>query len=247
MKKMLLFWLLMSGGLFASEITIAVAANVSYAIDELKAEFIKMHPDTIVRVRLGSSGKLTAQINNGAPYGLFLSANMKYPQTLFDEKIAITRPRVYAKGSLAYLSARPQDFSEGIGLLLNEKIKRIAVANPKTAPYGKASIEALRNAKVYDAVQTKLVYAESVSQTVAYTMTATDIGLVAKSSLYSPAMQSYKENINWSSVETDLYTPIDQGIVLLKGSETNSGYKAFYDFILSNKARAIFLKYGYEL
>ncbi|MEE8589116.1 MAG: substrate-binding domain-containing protein, partial [Sulfurimonadaceae bacterium] len=95
MKKVLLSLLFIGAALAAGEINIAVAANVSYAIDELKAEFAKSNPDTKVRVTLGGSGKLTAQIKNGAPYGLFMSANMKYPQALYDDKIAITKPVVY--------------------------------------------------------------------------------------------------------------------------------------------------------
>ena len=231
--------------LSAGEINIAVAANVSYAMDELKAEFAKTNPDTKVQVTLGSSGKLTAQIKNGAPYGLFMSANMKYPEALYDDKIAITKPIVYAQGALAYLSVNKQDFSKGIALLEDDKIIKIAIANPKTAPYGKATIEALKNANIYDAVKAKFVYGESISQTVSYAVMAAEIGIIAKSSLYSPKMSQYAENVNWSPVDPSLYTPIQQGIVLLKNSEDDKAYRAFYDFILSDKAKVIFKKYGY--
>lgn len=231
--------------LTAGEITIAVAANVSYAIDELKAEFTKTDPDTKLQVTLGSSGKLTAQIKNGAPYGLFMSANMKYPEALYSDKIAITEPVVYAQGALAYLSIKPLDYTKGISLLTSEKITKIAIANPKTAPYGKAAVEAMKNAKVYDSVKTKFIYGESISQTVAYAVTAADIGFIAKSSLYSSKMSQYKENVNWAPVDPKLYTPIKQGIVLLKYSNNNKEYRAFYDFVLSDKARMIFKKYGY--
>ena len=230
----------------AAEINIAVAANVSYAIDELKSEFAKTNPDTKVQVTLGSSGKLTAQIKNAAPYGLFMSADMKYPQALYDEKIAITKPIVYAQGALAYLSVKKQDFSKGMTLLKEDKIIKIAIANPKTAPYGKAAVEALKNANIYNAVKSKFVYGESISQTISYAVMAADIGLVAKSSLYSPKMHRYVESVNWSPVDFSLYTPIQQGIVLLKYSEGNKAYRAFYDFILSDKAKAIFKKYGYS-
>jgi len=245
MKKILLVLLLGSITLSANEINIAVAANVSYAIDELKSEFAKTNPDTKVRVTLGSSGKLTAQIKNAAPYGLFMSADMKYPQALYEEKIAITKPIVYAQGALAYLSVKKQDFSKGIALLKEDKIVKIAIANPKTAPYGKAAAEALKNANIYNAVKSKFVYGESISQTVSYVVMAADIGLIAKSSLYSPKMRQYVENVNWSPVDPSLYTPTHQGIVLLKYSEGNKAYRAFYDFILSDKAKVIFKKYGY--
>lgn len=245
MKKLTITFLISVIGLFAGEINIAVAANVSYAIDELKAEFAKTHPNTKVQVTLGSSGKLTAQIKNGAPFGLFMSANMKYPNALYEDNIATTKPVVYAQGALAYLSSQKHDFSKGIKLLESKNIEKIAIANPKTAPYGKAAIEAMKNAKVLDNVQSKFVYAESISQTVTYAITAADIGFIAKSSLYSPKMKQYKKDINWVDVDSALYTPIRQGIVLLKTSNNASEYKAFYDFILSNSAKDIFKKYGY--
>jgi len=231
--------------LSAGEITIAVAANVSYAIDELKEEFTKSNPNTKVRVTLGGSGRLTAQIKNGAPYGLFMSADMRFPQALYDDKIAITKPIVYAEGALAYFSVKKQDFSKGMALLRDEKIKKIAVANPKTAPYGKAAEEAMKNAGIYDGVKAKFVYGESISQTVSYAVIAADIGIIAKSSLYSSKMTQYRENVNWVSVDPVLYTPIEQGIVLLKYGESNSQYKAFYDFILSKQGKIILKKYGY--
>ena len=228
----------------ASEIKIAVAANVSYAIDDLVKEFNKTYPDTEVKVTLGSSGKLTAQITHGAPFELFMSANMKYPNKLYENKIAITRPVVYAQGSLAMLSSKNIDFSKGINFLKDRKIKRIAVANPKTAPYGKASFEAFKNAKILQDIKNKFVYAESISQTVSYTLTATDIGIIAKSSLYSPKMAKFKENVNWMEIDSKLYTPINQGIVMLKDSKE---VKAFYNFILlSKEAKQIFEKYGYS-
>ena len=245
MNKIFLTFLCATALLSAGEINIAVAANVSYAIDELKAEFAKTHPDTKVQVTLGSSGKLTAQIKNGAPYGLFMAANMSYPEALFADKIALTEPIIYAQGGLAYLSMKERDFSKGIALLQDKSIGKIAIANPKTAPYGKAAIEAMKNADIYDNVEPKLVYAESISQTVAYAVTAADIGIIAKSSLYSATMTQYKENVNWASVNLTLYTPIKQGIVLLKYGEKSKEYRAFYDFILSEKAKDIFKRYGY--
>lgn len=245
MKHLLLSCLLFTSALFAGEINIAVAANVSYAFDELKAEFAKTHPQTKIQVTLGSSGKLTAQIKNGAPYGIFMAANMKFPQSLYEDKIAITKPAVYAQGALAYLSAKQQDFSKGIMLLEDNTIQKIAIANPKTAPYGTAAIQAINNAGIYTKVEKKFVFAESISQTVTYATTAADIGMIAKSSLYSDQMKAYKKGVNWEAVDPKLYTPIEQGIVLIRGSEKNPEYKTFYDFILSQKAKEIFRAYGY--
>lgn len=247
MTKVLLILLFLLSTLAAGQINIAVAANMSYAMDALKEEFAKTNPETEVRVTLGSSGKLTAQIKNGAPYGIFVSADMHFAQALYDEGIATCKPLIYAQGALVFLSTQAQDFTQGMELLKDAKIAKIAIANPKTAPYGTAAIEAMKKSGVYEEVKKKLVFGESISQTVSYTLTATQIGLVAKSSLFAPQMSQYKENIHWADVDASLYTPIDQGIVLLKYAKDSKEYKAFYAFILSDKAKEIFKRYGYRL
>ena len=245
MKKLFALLLLSFSLLHAGVINVALAANVSYAIDDLKAAFAKKYPDTRVEITLGGSGKLTAQINNGAPYDILMSANMKYPEAIYNNGLGVTKPHIYAQGSLAIFSVRKRDFTQGIKIVSDTKIRRIAIANPNTAPYGKATIEALKNAKLYEKVKNKFVYAESISQAVAYSVTATDLGFIAKSSLYSEKMQRFKRGINWIEVDPKLYTPINQGIIILKHAKKNSEAKAFYDFILSQKAKDIFLKYGY--
>lgn len=243
--KILLTFLLLSGLSMAETIKVAVAANVSYAINDLKKEFNKLHPDTKVQVTLGSTGKLTAQIKNGAPYQILMGANMLYPEALYKEDFAVTRPLVYAQGSLAYLSKKKRNFSNVMELLKSDEIKKIAIANPKTAPYGIATAEALKNAKVYDEVKSKFVYGESISQTVTYAVKATDIGFIAKSSLYSPHMAHFKEGENWAELDLKLYTPINQGIVILKEGEKSTEVSAFYAFIFSKKAEKIFKDFGY--
>ena len=243
--RIVILTLLLSLYIQAKTIKIAVASNVSYAINDLRKEFQKLYPNIKVQVTLGSTGKLTAQIKNGAPYQILMGANMQYPKALYAQEYAVTRPLVYAQGLLAYLSGKKQDFSKGVELLKSKKIKRIAVANPKTAPYGIATAEALKNANVYDSIKSKFVYGESVSQTVTYAITATDIGFIAKSSLYSPQMSQYKEGINWIELDTKLYTPINQGIVILKEGEKSAEVSAFYAFIFSKKAQKIFEKFGY--
>lgn len=176
-----------------------------------------------------------------------MSANMKYPNALYKKNIAITKPVVYAQGQLAMLSSKSQDFSLGLDLLKDKKIKRIAIANPKTAPYGIASFEALKNAKIIKDIKHKFIYGESISQTVSYTVTAANIGFIAKSSLYSSKMKQFKKNTNWVSIDSSLYTPISQGIVILKNSRNNSEVKAFYDFILTKTAQNIFIRFGYKI
>jgi molybdate transport system substrate-binding protein len=246
-KKILLFLALFTCSSFASTINLALSANVSYAIEAIKKEFSLLYPDVRVKVIVSSSGKLTAQIKNGAPYDVFMSANMKYPEALYSDGLALSKPLVYAQGSLAYLSVKKRDFSRGLHLLESEAITKIAVANPKTAPYGKASFEALQNAAILDKIKEKIVYGESAAQTLSYTISAVNIGFIAKSSLYSPKLKQFKEGENWAEVDAKLYTPIEQGIVILTNAKENKDAKAFYDFILSQKAKKIFLEYGYKI
>jgi molybdate transport system substrate-binding protein len=245
MRKIILALMVLGSSIFASQINVAVAANVSYAIDALVKEFNKTNPNTQVQITLGSSGKFVAQIKNGAPFNIFMSADMKFPKSLYEEKLAITKPVIYAQGSLAMLSSKELDFSKGIDLIKDDSISKVAIANPKTAPYGTATLEAIKNAKISDEIQKKFVYAESISQVVNYAATAADIGFIAKSSMYDEKMSKYKENVHWVSVDSNLYTPIDQGIVILNNAVDNAEVKAFYDFILSKEAKKIFEDYGY--
>lgn len=231
----------------ASSINIALATNVSYTISDLKHSFKKIYPDIDVKITLSGSGSLTSQIKNGAPYDIFMSANMDYPQALYKDNLTLTKPKIYAQGSLAILSAKKRDFSDLSKLLQSRDIKHIAIANPKTAPYGKASIETLKNLKLYKNLKKKFVYAQSISQTITYIMTAVDIGFIAKSSLYSSNMKQYKKGTHWLALDSNLYTPINQGIVILKHAKNNEDAKKFYKFILSEKAREIFKKFGYTL
>jgi molybdate transport system substrate-binding protein len=223
--------------LFASQIYVAAAANTTYAMPEIIKSFNKTYPDISVKLILASSGKLTAQIKHGAPYDVFMSANMKYPNELFKSGFAETAPVVYAKGAIALFSVKNIDLKNFKKACLNAKL--IAVANPKTAPYGRAAVEAFKNAGIYAAVKPKLVYAETVTAVIPYTVNEADMGVVAKSALFSPKMRKYK---NFSDVPDKLYKPINQGIILLNNKKDA---QKFYKFILSAKAKEIFKKYGY--
>lgn len=245
LRGLILSSLFVCTSLLSDSINVAVAANVSYAIKDIVQAFNKHHPDTKINITLGSSGKLTAQIKHGAPYQVFMSANMLYPRTLHRDKIAVTEPLVYAQGSLALLSHTPLSSSQNLELLIDSKIKKIAIANPKTAPYGKATQEALKNAHIYDNIKRKFVYGESISQTVSYAVTATDVGIIATSSLYSPHMKRFEKGIHWREINPKLYTPIEQGIVVLKPGENDPNVKLFYTFIFTKEAASIFKKFGY--
>ncbi|ABK82256.1 molybdate ABC transporter substrate-binding protein [Campylobacter fetus] len=245
MKKLLLIVAFVIVG-FASELNVAAAANTTYAFEDIKKEFKKLYPDANLNVSLGSSGKLVAQIKNGAPFELFMSADMNYANTLYKDGFALNDAVIYAKGKVAMLSVRGFDVTKGLEVLKDPKIKTIVIANPKTAPYGAASIEAFKNAGIYDAIKDKIVEAGSIGEALSQTLKAGDIGFVAASAMYSPKMAEYKEGKEFNLVDSKLYTTIDQGIVILKNGEKNKLAKDFYDFILGEKGKEIFAKYGYE-
>ncbi len=236
MKKLLLS-LFIFNFIFAKTIIVAASGNTAYVLPALKKQFNKLYPKINVRFIISSSGKLTSQIENGAPFDVFLSANMKYPNYLYSKKLAVTKPKVYAKGRLVLFSIRKKLTS----LNYLQNLDTIAVANVKTAPYGKAAIEVLKNAKLYEKVKDKLVYAETVNQVISYVKNAADAGFVAKSSMFSPKMKQYRNK--WIDIDKSLYSPINQGIVIIKDSKQA---RKFYNFIFSKKAKLIFKKYGYE-
>ncbi len=237
MIKKVLFFGFFINLLFANSIMVAASANTSYAMPEIIKEFKKEHSNINIKLILASSGKLAAQIMHGAPYDIFLSADMKYPNFLYKKGFAKTKPKVYAKGAICLFSVKHNKLS----LKNLSKYNQIAVANPKTAPYGKAAIEAFKNAAIYNNVRDKLIYAETVSAVISYSVNAADVGVVAKSSLFSPKIKKMK--FFSKEIDPKLYTPIKQGIILLNNKKEA---KEFYDFILSDKAKKIFEKYGYK-
>lgn len=245
MVKILLSSVVLSASLLAGEISVAVAANLSDAIEVLKSEFTKTHPSIKVNTVLGASGKFATQIKAGAPFDVFMSADMNFPQILYTEKWALTKPVVYASGALAMVSTKGLDLSKGMALLQSPSVEKIALANPKTAPYGTASIEAFKNANMYEKIESKLVYGESISQALQFAITAADIGFVNSSAFYGAKMKQYVKDVHWVNVDVTLYTPIAQGIVVLKQAQDNAETKAFYTFVLSGKAKEIFKSYGY--
>ncbi|MCF6172567.1 MAG: molybdate ABC transporter substrate-binding protein [Campylobacteraceae bacterium] len=246
MLKKVFFVLILICFANASQIKVAVAANVSFAINDLISAFHTKYPNVKVSIILGSSGKLNAQIKRGAPFDIFMSANMRYPQDLYDNGLALEIPKIYAQGELALFSSKPRNFSKGIKVTLEKSISRVAIANPNTAPYGKATVEALKNAKIYKTIKHKFIYAQSISQTVQYALTAADLGFISKSSLFSSKMKKYKKNKNWIELNKNLYTPIQQGAIIVKATKNLKATQAFYNFIYSFRAKKIFKKYGYQ-
>jgi molybdate transport system substrate-binding protein len=228
-----------------TKITIAVAANMQYAMEALKAEFQKTDK-TQIDVVLGASGKLTQQVMEGAPFDIFVSADTSFPQRLYDSNFTAEAPKVYAQGLLVLWSARPGIQPKAdLKLLLNSDIKNIAIANPKTAPYGAAAEFILKKYNLYDKISSKLVTGESITQTSQFIATqAADIGFTAKSIVLSNEM---KGKGTWVELDQKDYPPIKQAAVLLKYGEQNHAEEAkkFYDFLYSKQAKAIYKEFGY--
>lgn len=233
MKKLLLSLFLFTFSL--ANIKVATAGNVAFAIKDLAKEFYKQTHIKITPI-IGSSGKLTAQIQRGAPYDVFLSANMKYPEYLYKKGIAKTKPKIYAKGKLV-LFARDgiKNFNEIF------KAKKIAIVTPKTAPYGMATVEYLKKKKIYNKLKNKFVIAPNISTTFSYAIKITNYGFIAKSLLFKfPKLNNKKHFIELEPI----YSPIKQGVILLSN---NPQAQKFYKFLFSKKAKEIFLKYGYDI
>jgi molybdate transport system substrate-binding protein len=247
MRGWLIFFFTAWTMLYAQNVRVATAANMSFAFPALIERFSKTHPQAHIQMQVGGSGKLRAQIENGAPYDIFLSANTAYPEALYAKGLTLSKPVVYAKGALALLSVKGAPIESNLTVLTHPVYKKIAVANPVTAPYGVAAVEALKNAKVYDSVKSKLIYGESISQTVIYTLKAADGGLIAKSALFSPKLSRFKEGTDWIAVNPALYTPIAQGMVLLKHARGNRDAEAFFAFLQSDEAKEILRAYGYAM
>jgi molybdate transport system substrate-binding protein len=239
--------MLLQGSLVqAEQLTVAVAANVKYAFDELAQEFRK---ETGIEARsvIGSSGKLTAQITSGAPYDVMLSADMEYPQALYGDKMAVTVPKAYANGVLVLWTQNRLDLGKGIQVLSDPSVRKIAIANPRLAPYGREALHALEYFGLRAAVEPRLVYGESIAQVNQYIDSkAADIGFTAKSVVLAPEMQGRGK---WIEVPRGSYQPIAQGVVILQhGAETQAeSSRKFVAFLFSPQARAIFEKYGYVM
>lgn len=245
-RNILILLLAFGSTLFAREITVAVSANFQFAIQEIAREF-KAANRIRVKTVVNSSGKLTAQIRSGAPFDIFLSADMKYPQTLFASGDAATPPKIYAYGSLVLWTLKNIDLTRGIAMLTDENIQNVAIANPQTAPYGSAAVAALKHAGIYEKIKPKLVFGRNVSQTNQYVFAkAADIGLASQSVVHSPRMRGVGR---WVPVDSTAYQPIAQGAVILKYGEKQhpDETQKFLDFLFGKTARAILKKYGYRL
>ena len=228
-----------------SAFIVAVAANAQFAIQEMITAFEK-ETGTPTELVISSSGKITAQISQGAPYAVFLSSNMRNPDTLIQMGKAVAPNHIFAQGELVVWTTRRNIQSTQFIHLVNLPFdQKIAVANPKNAPYGAESINALKQADLFQKLSDQLIFGESISQTNQYILSgAAAIGLTAKSVVLSPQMNGKGR---WSSVPDSLYLPVRQGLVITKHGETHhyDAAHAFVTFIFSEKGKTILEKYGY--
>ncbi len=232
-----------------AKLTIAAAANLTSVAADLASAFRAVHPDIALDFVFGASGALTTQIQNGAPFQVFMAADTGFPDRIVKAGLAAGDWKVYARGKLVLLSATPRDFSRGFGLLTAPNVERIAIANPETAPYGKAAVQALRAAGVWDAVKAKAVTAQNIAQAVQYTLAAADLGFVNKSALYTKDLAAYadKEGVNWMEIDPGTHDPIDQAFVVLKAAGGDPAAAAFAAFLASDAGRKVFLAAGYAV
>ncbi len=227
--------------LAAEKLTIGVAANFILAFEEIARVFEKK---TSIRVDgiFTSSGNLYGQIINGAPYDLFLSADQNLPDTLFNKALAET-PFNYAKGKVVLWTLRKElceagDWGEALML---PQVKRVAIANPETAPYGAASVKALKTRGLWPSVEKRLVYAQTISQAFQYAHTgAVDAGFCAFSSTLS------EEGKNGCYLPVEQAADIIQAACILRRTENRSAAERFAAFLCSSEVEAIKRKGGYE-
>jgi len=231
---------------FGQELTVAVAANVQYTFEELKREFESAAGITVTPV-YGSSGKFATQVENGAPFDIFISADMEYPKKLEEKGLTSNNPKVYAYGTLVLWTVSDVDLSKGIEIIADPVVKKIAIASPDTAPYGRQAVNAMKHYGLYKDVHNKLVYGESIAQTNQFiTSQAAGVGFTAKSIVLAANM---KDQGKWIEIDKAAYEPIAQGAVILKHAQKNNLQEAqkFFDFLYSPRAQEIFEKYGYIL
>ena len=231
-------------GAFAQTSTIAVAANMKDAFTEIESAF-KANGKPDMRVVYGSSGNFAAQIMNGAPFNLFIAADEYFPLELYQNSRALDEGAVYAIGKLAIITKS----SSGITLADSKAdmaramkmANKVAIAKPELAPYGKAAVEYLKSEGLWELAKDKLVYADNIGSATTYVMSgAADIGFTALSLAKSPEVT---KQTSYILVNTNLYQPIKQRMILLKSAPQES--VDLYRFMQGPQAKSILQKYGY--
>lgn len=243
--------LALAAGVFAptatagERITVAAASDLKFALDEIVAEFGRAHPGDVVEVVYGSSGKFATQIRQGAPFDLYFSADIAYPRALEAEGLAHGSTRPYALGRIVLWSAIRDARTLGLKDLADPALGRIAIANPRHAPYGKRAEEALRAAGVWEVVQPRLVQGENIAQTAQFVQTGNAaVGIIALSLALNPTLAAQG---GYHLIDASLHAPLEQGFMLTRAAAGKPLAGAFAAFIGSESARAVLRRYGFEL
>jgi molybdate transport system substrate-binding protein len=238
---------LLAGVCSGQEITVAAAADLQFAMQDIAGRFQK-ETGKSVKVIYGSSGNFFQQIQNGAPFDLFFSANLDYPKKL--EAAGLTEKDTYyqyANGKIVLWVPNESKLSldSGLKALLEPEIKKIAIANSQHAPYGQAAVAAMQKEGVYDKVSDKLVLGENISQTASFVVSgAADIGIVALSLALSPNM---KDHGRYIEIPIDDYPAIQQACVLLKSSKNQDIARQFLAFLKTSAVKDLLKSYGFDV
>jgi molybdate transport system substrate-binding protein len=250
MIRRLLALLLLFTATFAAaqEITVAAAADMSSVLPQIVAAYTEKTGQS-VKLSFGASGSLTNQIENGAPFDIFFSADEQYPQQLIKEELALKETLYrYAVGQLVlWIPAdSPLVLSElGINTLLDPSIKKIAIANPATAPYGRAAEATLRHFGIYDKVSSRLVVGENIAQAAQFVETGNaQAGLIALSLAVAPAL---KDRGRYWKVPLDAYPTLNQATVVLSKSKQKDAARKFLDFVRTPEATSLLTSCGFTL
>lgn len=231
----------------AEELTIAAAADLTFALKEIADNF-HAQMGTEVRVSYGSSGNLYSQIRHGAPYDILFSADITYPRQLESDGLAAPHTLYqYAVGRIVLWTRNQSglDVSRGISLLTDSKVRKIAIANPAHAPYGRAAVAALKHFRVYDQVQGKLVFGENVAQAAQFAESGNaEVAIIALSLALSPNVAS--RGRYWQ-VPLDAYPPLEQGLVITARAASKQSAKDFLAFVKAKESSAILKRYGFYL
>jgi molybdate transport system substrate-binding protein len=228
----------------AGQVQVAVAANFVPPFKEIAAEFEKATGHS-AQISAGSSGKFFAQIKNDAPFEVFFSADDERPKLLEQEGLGVKGSRfTYAVGRLVLWSPNP-DLVKGQETLQADGYKHLAMANPKTAPYGAAAMQAMQSLKVWDRLQPKIVQGENLGQTSGFIESGNaELGFLALSQVMDPKLKG--KGSRWD-VPTSLHDPIQQDVVLLKKGENNPAAKALLEFVRGPQGLQIIERYGYDV
>lgn len=229
----------------AEKITVAAASDLKFALDEIVTSFKQANPAEEVDVIYGSSGKFHTQIQQGAPYDLYFSADIAFPCELAKSGFAATEVRPYAFGRIVLWSASLDASKMTLASLTDPAITRIAIANPKHAPYGKRAEQALRAAGLWGQVEPKLVYGENIAYTAQFVQTGNaQVGIIALALAINPELAS--KGGYWL-IPDQLHEPLEQGFIITKRAEGNALAQRFADYIGSQAARAVMTRYGFVL